>query len=153
MKLIAALVLSLTIIFGHCSIPETEPENTFSQDEIDLMARVVMSEASIEPFDCKQAIAAVILNRYRAGNYGSTIYDVVYSPNQFSTGNNGEPTEECYDAVQAAIDYPNSFPSDMLYFRTGHYFAKYHDYAHIGKTYFSTLINHDNYEEIEDETY
>lgn len=112
-----------------------EPE--FSKDDIDLMARVVMSEASILPIDGKQAVAATILNRYRSAEFPDTISGVIYAPGQFSTQDNGEPNEDCYTAVYAAIKY-DCFPKNMYYFRRGHYHWWAHDYCQIGNTYFST---------------
>lgn len=115
--------------------PVIEPE--FSKDDIDLMARVVMSEASILPIDGKQAVAATILNRYRSDEFPDTISGVIYAPGQFSTQDNGEPNEDCYTAVYAAIKY-DCFPENMYYFRRGHYHWWAHDYCQIGNTYFST---------------
>lgn len=95
-----------------CSTPK------FTQDEIDLMARVVMSEASVLNGEAKQAVAAVILNRlYSEWRYYSgldTIEDVIEGC--FSTNDNGNPTPECYAAVYAAIENPDGFPSDLYWF-------------------------------------
>ena len=110
----------------------------YSQEEIDLMARVVMSEASILPMDGKQAVAQTILNRLQDGRWGETITEVVYYPNAYSTANNGEPTAECYYAVMGAIEYPSAFPTDMFWFRTDHSHIFGYEYARIGNTYFST---------------
>lgn len=146
MNLLCVIILTIGAFLGHCDptfIVDEAPALEISDSDMDLLARVVMSEASTEPFDCKQAVAAVVLNRYRSGKYGNNLSNIINAPNQFSTQDNGEPTEECYEAVRMAIEYPNCFPADMLYFKTGGYFSKYNDYAVIGKTYFSTVIDHD----------
>ena len=135
--------------------PEPEPfevtyiepveEPRFTDAEIDLMARVVMSEVGIESFEVKQALAETIINRlesdYKEFRYQDTL-DKVIVPGQFSTSDNGDPTDDCYKAVYAAIEY-NAFPDDMLWAR-----ARYVSYGHeytVDKnsvTKFSTVTNY-----------
>ena len=115
--------------------PIIEPE--FTDEEIDLMARVVMSEASVLSLDAKQAVAATIINRVRSGKFPDNVHDVVYAPSQYSTADNGDPNEDCYIAVHAAIEY-DCFPEDMYYFRRDHYHHFGYPYCKIGNTYFST---------------
>lgn len=122
------------------SIEVVEIEPLYSDHEIDLMARVVMSEASIlNEYDGlgKQAVAEVIINR--ANYYGHSIEETINYG--LSTQDNGDPTEECYEAVRRAIE-DNIFPDDMLYFRTDYYHTFAKDYIQIGNTYFSTLIDY-----------
>lgn len=113
---------------------------TPSDDDINLIARIVMNEASIESFECKEAIAVVILNRVESDKYPDTIEEVIFEPNQFCTSNsNGEVTEECYEAVKKAIKSRGYYwPINMLYFRTGYYHEFATDYTLNGSTYFST---------------
>lgn len=111
-----------------------------TDEEIDLMARVVMSEASTLSNDAKQAIATTIVNRVRDNTYEfrkqDTVTKVINHKNAYATGNNGEPTQECYDAVFAALTY-EAFPVTMFYFREGKYHSFGKEYANIGTTYFS----------------
>lgn len=104
---------------------ETETESApkylidVTDEEIDLMARVVMSEASVLNSDSKQAVAQVIVNRVRSNfkqyKYQTTVSEVINKPKQFSTQDNGTPNAECYEAVYAALTY-EGFPPDMLWF-------------------------------------
>lgn len=110
----------------------------YTQEEIDLMARVVMSEASILPIEGKQAVAQTVLNRLESGHWGDTISEVIYYPYAYSTADNGAPSEDCYYAVMGAIDYPNAFPTDMYYFRTDYPHSFGYEYLIIGNTYFNT---------------
>lgn len=116
------------------------PEAEFTNEEIDLMARVVMSEASISDIDVKFAIATTLVNRVRSDVFPDSVAEVVNQPNAYSTQENGEPNEDCYKAVKWAIE-SQIFPTDMYYFRTDHY----HDFGkplmHLGNTYFSTEGN------------
>lgn len=115
---------------------ETEFEECYFKSDIHLMARVVMSEASTLNFMGKQAVAEVILNRVASDKYPDNIYDVIYQENAFSISNNGEPTEECYDAILFAIQY-NAFPDDMYWFRNN-YVQYGYECLVVGNMYFST---------------
>lgn len=108
-----------------------------TQEDINLMARVVMSEASTLCDDAQQAIATTIVNRVRSGKWGSTVEEVVYYPNAYSTQDNGVPYEECYDAVYSALTY-EAFPLDMYYFREDKYHSFGYPLMKIGTTYFTT---------------
>lgn len=107
------------------------------EDERNLMAQIVMNEAEGEPQDGKQAVATVIVNRVLSPLFPETIRDVIYQENQFATSGTKTPTQECYDAVDAALKY-EGFPPNMFYFRAGHYHSFGKPYAKIGNHYFST---------------
>lgn len=131
----------VTVPNCELKIGEIEP-----QFDIDLMARVVMSEASTLDFDGKHLVAVTMINRLHDGRWGDTIEEVIYYPNAYSTADNGEPTTECYEAVYEAIRN-QAFPEDLFYFRAD----KPHDfgyvYAHIGNTYFSTETDYERSED------
>lgn len=107
-----------------------------SEDDISLMARVVMSEASTEPYDCKVAVAEVIINRLLSDKFPDSISEVIHQPGQFSTQNNGNVTNECYTAVCEALTNQRH-PSDLYYFRSDKWHRFGVKYAKIGRTYFS----------------
>ena len=130
-------------------LPEIEEPKAYlidvTDEDIDLMARVVMSEASTLSSDAKQAIATVIVNRVRdEKSYFrnlNTVKDVVYHGNAFSTQDNGEPDETCYEAVYAALEEENAFDPTMFWFWE-HQYPTYPEsvpYMNIGTTYFSVL--------------
>lgn len=107
-----------------------------NKDEIKLLARCIMSEASLLPLEGKQAVCEVIFNRVRSENYPNTISEVINQPGQFYTGDNGTPTDDCYTAIICALCSPK-YPKDMYWFRldkvdNGYFYKK------IGNTYFST---------------
>lgn len=112
----------------------------YTEDEINLMARVVMSEGSILSMDAKEMIAQTIINRVNSDDFPNTIEEVIFQPNQFSVSDNGEPTAECYEAVDNAI-INMQYPYDMLYFRNS--FVQYGwQYYHENNLYFSTTHKH-----------
>ena len=114
---------------------------TTTEEEFNLMARVVMSEAGKEgSYESKVAIATTIVNRVLSDKFPDTITEVIKQPNQYWYGNNGEPTEDCYLAVMDAI-HTQEYPEDMYYLRTGHYHKWAKDYVKIDKFYFSREKN------------
>lgn len=110
-----------------------------TEEEKALMARVVMSEVGSDyiDHDIKQAVASTIVNRVRSGKWGTTVTDVVTYPHAYWMGDNGEPTPECWEAVESALIY-EAFPIDMYYFKEG----SFHDFGYplmrMGNTFFST---------------
>lgn len=105
--------------------------------EYDLLLRVCMSECGGkygEPLDGKIAVVETILNRSEI--YGKTIEEVVYDQNQYSVADNGEPDETVRKAVDIAL-ISNTYPDDMIYFRSGYYHSFGTPYRKIGNHYFS----------------
>lgn len=78
-------------------------------DDLDLLSRVVMGEATGEPFAGQVAVAAVILNRTRSPQFPSTIAGVVYDIDAFESVTNGLiwsrwPAEQEFRAAELAIN-------------------------------------------------
>lgn len=108
-----------------------------TQEDKDLMARLVCMEASSEPFDGQQAIAEIILNRLAAGTFQSSIKSIIYAEGQFASTNRlylAEPTHTQYEAVERAYNGPYVLPEDVVFFAsykvTGNVWGK------IGNHYF-----------------
>lgn len=91
-----------------------EPEDTeepeyiipITEDEIDLLSRLVSAEARGESYEGMVAVANVVLNRLRSPKWKpDTIEAVIFEPRQFQPVSNGaiynKPTEE---AVNATLD-------------------------------------------------
>jgi spore germination cell wall hydrolase CwlJ-like protein len=62
-------------------IPQAIP--TYDAEERDYLIRTIAFEAPDEPDEAKAAVAYVIINRKRSGNWGDTIKEVVTHPWQF----------------------------------------------------------------------
>jgi N-acetylmuramoyl-L-alanine amidase len=79
----------------------------FSQQDIELMARVVYAEARGESYTGQVAVAAVILNRLESSQFPNTLQGVVYQPWAFEVVSNGQlwlnPNDTAYRAAQDAI--------------------------------------------------
>ncbi|WP_461205158.1 cell wall hydrolase [Clostridium sp. DL1XJH146] len=78
-----------------------------TDEDIDLMARVVFAESNLEPYDGKVAVASVILNRLKDEDFPNTIEGVINQKWAFTCVSNGTvnrtPDEECYRAVYDAL--------------------------------------------------
>lgn len=111
----------------------------FSEEDIALMVRVVMSEASLQPMECKEAVATTMLNRYFSPEFSNNIVQIV--ADAYSTADNGEPNAECYEAVTNAIKWhgtPEQVVPWCCYYFRGYYFHPWaQDYRKIGDLYFS----------------
>lgn len=97
----------------------TEYRIEATPEDIDLLARMVMSESSILCYEAKVAVACTAVNRvmsdYKDFAEQSTVSDVIYYPNAYWIGDNGEPTIDCYYAVYDALTY-EVYPRDMYFF-------------------------------------
>lgn len=117
---------------------EGEEETTrrdVTDEEYELLARVCMSEAGTESLEGKIAVLETVLNRVDRGE--GSIYEVVYAPRQYSTRDNGKPNAECYEAVDAVLEFSDRYPDNMLFFRTKHYHKFGTPYKKIGNHYFT----------------
>jgi len=52
--------------------------------ELDMMVRIVQAETTGEPVEGQRAVAFVMLNRLRSGDYGKTLTKVLLRPYQFA---------------------------------------------------------------------
>ena len=140
------LLLSMAL---RLSIPTMETESAWIPDggfyprieieegDVDLMARVIMSEAGGCDWETKVAVGSVIVNRVISDLYPDTIREVVFQRRQFSTHNNGTPTAECREAAKEALTSWD-VPEDVLFFRSGHFHTWATDWKALDRLYFST---------------
>lgn len=90
-----------------------------TDQEIDMMVRLIYMEAQSEPFEGQQAIAEVILNRLAADNFPGSIYNIIHAPEQFTSSDRlylAEPTHTQYEAVERALNGPYVLPMDVVFF-------------------------------------
>lgn len=98
-----------------------EPVNlNLSNEEIDLLARLVRAEAQTESLEGKIAVACVVLNRVESPQFPDTIKEVIYAPGQFQPVQNGEinkpADEESIQAVQASLTEERQLAPGALFF-------------------------------------
>lgn len=61
----------------------------FTDEDFDLLARLVNAEAGGEPIEAQVGVAAVVINRVKSSIFPNTIREVIYAPNQFGPVRNG----------------------------------------------------------------
>ncbi|MFC7441104.1 cell wall hydrolase [Laceyella putida] len=93
---------------------------TFSQEEIDLLARAVYSESRGEPYKGQVAVAAVILNRVDSDIFPNSVKGVVYQPGAFTAVSDGQinlkPNDSAYKAVYQAIQGADPTKGALYYY-------------------------------------
>jgi N-acetylmuramoyl-L-alanine amidase len=92
---------------------------TITNQDIDLMAKVVYKESNAEPYEGKVAVASVILNRLKNNEFPKSIDGVIMQKYAFSCVVDGRidasPNKSCYDAVYDALNGKDP-TSNALYF-------------------------------------
>ena len=105
--------------------PEPAPEESrypgleLTGAEIKLMADLIFMEAQSEPFEGQQAVAEVILNRLKSGNFQSSINSIIYAKDQFAAVKNlylAQPTDTQYKAVERALNGTYVLPEDVVFY-------------------------------------
>lgn len=92
---------------------------TLTQEDMDLLAKVVWVEARGECFEGQQAVAEVVLNRMASGNFPNALTDVVYAEGQFRSVpylEDATPWQVQYEAIETALYGPYVLPTDVMYF-------------------------------------
>jgi len=112
-----------------------------TEDEIDLLARLVSAEARGESYEGMVAVANVVLNRLRSPKWKpNTIEAVIYEPKQFQPVKDGsinnKPTEEAIKATLDALKGKVVVPEEVDCFA-----YKTIDFSSWAK-YYTTIGNH-----------
>lgn len=82
-----------------------------SEEDIYLLGAIIQCEAGNQTYEGKLAVGAVVCNRVRSSRFPGTIYDVIYSPGQFTPVSNGRlasrleagVNESCLQAAREAV--------------------------------------------------
>ncbi|UQZ84720.1 Spore cortex-lytic enzyme precursor [Paenibacillus konkukensis] len=80
---------------------------SLNQHELDILAKVIYSEARGESYEGQVAVGAVVMNRLQSGLYGDSIEDIVFQPGAFTAVADGQynltPDSTAYWAAQDAV--------------------------------------------------
>ena len=88
------------------------------QEDLDIVARVVMGEAGGCPFDHQVAVACVVVNRRNSPLFPDTIREVVAAPRQYTPiylYGFENTTRTCYEAAKIALDGTDNVPDDVVW--------------------------------------
>lgn len=116
---------------------ELEAETKYTEDDFELLARVIEAEAGGESDYHKLCVGTVVMNRVDSEKYPSTIEGVIYQPGQYQCVTNShinkEPSDSSYEAAESILDGRRMFRSSVVYqaeFIQGKVVEK------VGNTYF-----------------
>ena len=123
-------------------VEEKEMAYKITEEERDILAKLVYLEARGESVECQRAVVSVVLNRVNSPYWGTTIEKVVYSKNQFTPAkyiNKTIANEECYASVDYVLENGCTVPEYVLYFRADYFFSWASKYEKIDQTCFSYI--------------
>lgn len=103
---------------------EAEPALSVTDEERELLAKLVWNEAGLCSDECQRAIVSVVFNQLEAGYWGTKLEAVVTSGN-FVGGlpeylEAAEPNQRCYDSVDYVLRNGCTVEPSVRYFRAGH---------------------------------
>lgn len=137
--------------------PYEEPQPTISrypdieltQDDRNLLAKIIFLEARGESFEGQRAVAEVVFNRMKSSEFTTeTLRGTIMAENQFRTVDfldTAKPGELQFKAIDKALSGPYVLPEDVFFFATypvnknvwgtigGHIFCKAFDKADTKK--------------------
>lgn len=98
---------------------ETEAETKYTENDFELLARVIEAEAGGESDYHKLCVGTVVMNRVASDKYPNTIEGVIYQPGQYQCVTNShinkEPSESSYEAAESILDGRRMFRSSVVY--------------------------------------
>ena len=120
--------------------PEVKSSVAYTDEEIDLIALMVMAEAENQPELGQRLVIDTVLNRLEHPNFPKTVHDVVYAPNQFVAMTNGR-ADRCYvkESIRQLVveEMQRKTDDQVIYFRSGHFHEFATDLYKVGDHYFS----------------
>lgn len=91
-----------------------------SEEDIELLARVIYGEARGEPFIGQVAVGAVVINRVLSDYFPDTFREVIYQRRQFSAVADGQfylrPNSTAYRAAREALSGTDPTMGSMYYY-------------------------------------
>lgn len=114
---------------------------SYTDQELEYLARIVFTEARDEPYEGMVAVAAVVINRVESSNFPNTIYDVIFQPGQFTPARNGKiyevkPNDASYKAAEEALMGADPVSGALYFFNpdvsSSSFFAKKQFVKEIG---------------------
>ena len=97
------------------------PINQYSQNEIDLICKIVYAESRGESDLGQKAVANVVINRVKSGKFAKSVEGVIFQKGQFSPAGRGGFRNIRYDAktkanVTAVLSGERVIPDSVMYF-------------------------------------
>ncbi|PKM95894.1 MAG: copper amine oxidase [Firmicutes bacterium HGW-Firmicutes-1] len=132
---------SINITKEGLQIAKNTSKDSYTPDDVLWLSRIVHVEAKGTEYECKLAVANVVLNRKNSGVFPNTIYGVIFHPGQFPPAHKSGfssliPYEGSIIAAKDALNGKNNI-SRSLYFNNRPFGSKSNDlYKIIDGEYF-----------------
>ncbi|GAA4834497.1 spore cortex-lytic enzyme [Paenibacillus vulneris] len=95
-------------------------KHSLNREELDILAKVIYSEARGESYEGQVAVGAVVMNRIQSGKFGDSIKDVVFQKGAFTAVADGQynllPDSTAYLAAQDAVRGWDPSNGSLYYF-------------------------------------
>ena len=124
-------------------IEASKRKTSLTEEEIQLLQKVVSAESRGESSETQYTVACVVLNRIESDIFPDTLAEVIVQSGQFACVENGAVysapiTESVAEAVNKALDN-NTVDENVLWFRSGHYHGFHNRAFQLDRMYFSQM--------------
>ena len=134
------------VILNYNEFTETEDEtevfeeevNTYTEEELEVLSRLIMGEAEGESWEHKVGVGSVVLNRVKDDRFPDTIKEVAFQERQYACTWDGNydktPNKESVEVAKFLLENGSQYPEYVLFqanFKQGN-----RVYKQIGNTYF-----------------
>lgn len=126
----------VAVDYGTCDTYKNRWEVTLTEEEIDVLAKILWLEARGEDDLGQQLVVITVLNRIQDGRFGDGLMGVLSAPGQFSTWRNrdsAKPTPREYNNILAVL---HGQVDSGIYFAPFLYFNSAGNGVKIGGHYF-----------------
>ncbi len=101
--------------------PQSEPESTYCEEDLHLLAKLIEGESGGEPREGKLAVGTVVMNRIKDKNHPNNIKDVIYQPSQFSVvwlqrWPSIKPSEDSKRVARKVLEGYRHFGEEIIFF-------------------------------------
>lgn len=121
-----------------------QPAGYYDPQTLDLISRIINSEAGGMSLEGKVSVGNVIMNRVNSYEFPNTVYGVIYQPNQFTVVNTSRfyatPSDQSVTAAKMVLDGVNYVPGAVFYNVSG-----LNSWASRNRPYLMTFAGHDFY--------
>lgn len=138
-------VMTGNILVNTTSAPLVSGSSYYNSNDLHWLSRIISAESKNQPLKGKIAVGTVIMNRVESPNFPNTIYDVIFSGNQFTPVVNGsindEPTDESVLAAKLVLEGAREAGKSLFFHQAG-----LNCWAAGNKAYVTTIADHSFYE-------
>lgn len=137
-------VMTRNITVTTIGSPITPSSSSYNYDNLYWLSRIIAAESRNQPLKGKIGVGTVIMNRVESPKFPDSVYNVIFSGNQFSPVKNGsiynQPTDDSVIAAKLVLDGA-CVAGDSLFFNR----AGLNCWAARNKTHITTIADHSFY--------